>query len=93
VTDQPAAAKTTKAPATGPLTAQEQAYLGRLLQRQATAAGTTGDPVQMKVEAPHASISYGGLTVGTEFTTVPANLVAAITEAAADAGVTITQES
>jgi hypothetical protein len=95
VTEQAAAAKpAAKAPATGPLTAQEQAYLGRLLARQASAAGTTGEPVQMKVEPPHESISYGGLTVGTEFTTVPAILVAAVTTAAEEAGVTITtQES
>jgi hypothetical protein len=47
----------------------------------------------MKVEEPHAALTYGGVTVGTEFTTVPAALAAPITEAAADAGVTITQES
>ena len=47
----------------------------------------------MKIGGGHSSFSYGGLTVGTEFTTVPASLAGAFTEAAADAGVQITQES
>ena len=93
MTEQPPAKTTAKAPATGPLSDQEQAYLGRLLARQAVAAGT-GVPVQMKVEGGHASISYGGITVGTEYTTVPASMVAAVMTAAAEAGVKITtQES
>jgi hypothetical protein len=91
VTDKPAAQA---APAADqPLSEQETAYLGKLLTRQAAAAVAAGEAVRMKVEGPHDSISYGGLTVGTEYTTVPVSMVAAITEAAADAGVTITQES
>lgn len=79
-------------PATGPLSDAEQAQLSALLARQAVTTGT-GDPIRMKVTGDHSSISYGGLTVGTEFVTVPANMVAAVTTAAAEAGVTLTQES
>ena len=50
-------------------------------------------PIRMKVEGPHASFSYGGVAVGTEFTDVPATHVAALVTAADEAGVTITQES
>ena len=94
MTEQPAApAKQQAAPAPDqPLSAQEEAYLGKLLARQAAAAAQEGS-VRMKVEGDHESISYGGLTVGAEFTPVPAQLVAPLIEAATDAGVTITQES
>lgn len=88
----PAPAPQAAQPATGPLSEAEQRQLSTLLARQA-AVGQTGEPVRMKVTGGHSSLSYGGLTVGTEFTTVPASMVAAITEAAADAGVEITQES
>jgi len=79
-------------PATGPLSEAEQRTLSGLMARQQAVAGT-GEPVRMKVTGAHASLSYGGVTIGTEFTTVPASMVAALTEAAADAGVEITQES
>jgi 2-oxoglutarate dehydrogenase E2 component (dihydrolipoamide succinyltransferase) len=107
VTDQPAAAAPAPAPpaaapappaapapapAAGGLSAAEEAQLGALLGKQAAAAADEG-AVRMKVEGGHASLSYGGVTVGTEFTTVPAALAAPFLEAAADAGVTITQES
>jgi len=91
MTEQPAKQQAAPAP-DQPLNAQEQAYLGKLLARQAAAAAGAG-AVQMKVEGDHESLSYGGVTVGTEFTTVPAALVAPLLEAAADAGVTITQET
>ena len=80
------------APATGPLSEAEQRTLSGLMARQQAVAGA-GEPVRMKVTGSHASLSYGGVTIGTEFTTVPASMVAALTEAAADAGVEITQES
>jgi hypothetical protein len=89
---QPAQAAAPVTLPTGPLSAAEQQQLSALLARQAVATGT-GDPVRMKVEGGHSALTYGGLTVGTEFTTVPAGLVAAFAEAAADAGVTLTQES
>ena len=49
--------------------------------------------LRMKVEGPHAAFSYGGVTVGTEYTDVPVTHAAAVTTAASEAGVTITQES
>lgn len=78
--------------ATGPLSAAEQSQLSALLARQSAVIGS-GDPIRMKVTGDHSALTYGGLTIGTEFVTVPANMVAAVTEAAADAGVTLTQES
>jgi hypothetical protein len=80
-------------PATGPLSDQEQAYLARLTARRDAALVDAGAAVRMKVEGDHESLTYGGVTVGSEFTTVPVSMVAALVEAAADAGVTITQES
>lgn len=73
------------------LSPAEEARLGDLLaKRDASAAAA---PVRMKVEGPHASLHYGGLTIGTEYTDVPPHLVGPMTTAAAEAGVTITQES
>lgn len=89
---QAAPAAASAKPATGPLSAAEQSQLSALIARQAVDAGT-GDPVRMKVTGGHSMLSYGGLTVGTEFVTVPANMVAAVTTAAAEAGVTLDQES
>ena len=92
MTEQPAAAQQAGPAPDQPLNAQEQAYLGKLLSRQAAAAAQEGS-VLMKVEGEHESLTYGGVTVGTDPTPVPAPLVAPLLEAAADAGVTITQES
>ena len=89
---QAAPAAVPSKPAAGPLSAAEQSQLSSLLARQAAVTGT-GDPIRMKVTGGHSALTYGGLTIGTEFVTVPANMVAAVTEAAADAGVTLTQES
>jgi len=91
---QPAkAAAAPSKPATGPLSAAEQDQLTTLQARQAAAAVAAGEAVVMKVGGGHESITYGGVTVTTEPTTVPAGMAAALVEAAADAGVTITQES
>lgn len=77
----------------GPLTPAEEIELGELIIRR-DEAEAGADAQQMKVEPPHASISYGGVTVGTEYTTVPGHMVAGIATAADEAGVTITiQES
>ena len=88
----PAADAPKNKPATGPLSAAEQAQLSTLLTRQAATTGT-GDPIRMKVTGDHSALMYGGLTIGTEFVTVPAHMVAAVTTAAAEAGVTLDQES
>lgn len=48
--------------------------------------------VRLKVEPPHAALHYAGHVIGTEYTEVPANIVAALMAGAADAGVTLTQD-
>jgi hypothetical protein len=74
------------------LTAAEEARLGELKAKVAAASGDS--PVsRLKVEPPHSSITFGGVTVGTEFTDVPSAAAADLVSEAAAAGVTITQES
>jgi len=51
-----------------------------------------GAAVMLKVEPPHGSLSHGGVTVTTEFTSVPAGMAAAVLTAADEAGVKITQQ-
>lgn len=45
--------------------------------------------VRVRVAPPHDSFSVGGVTVGPDFTPVPAGALAGLLGAAADAGVTI----
>lgn len=66
----------------------------RLAEIQDKLRSADAPPVlRMKVEGPHTAFSYGGVTVGTEYTDVPVTHAAAVTAAADEAGVTITQES
>jgi len=51
-----------------------------------------GQPVRLKVEPPHSELHFAGHVIGTEYTEVPGHLAAAFTTAAADAGVTLTQD-
>lgn len=76
--------------ATGPLSAAEEAALGRLMARRDQAAADASP--RLKVEAPHAAFTYGGFTVGSDFTSVPATARPALLTAALEAGVTLTQE-
>jgi hypothetical protein len=46
----------------------------------------------LKVEAPHSSFSYGGVTIWAVPTPVHPSLIPAIMQSADEAGVTITQE-
>lgn len=64
----------------------------KLATLQRPTVSVTGQAVRLKVEAPHSELHYAGHKVGTEFTEVPANLAASFMEAAADAGVTLTQD-
>jgi hypothetical protein len=85
------AAPAPDAPAGG-LTAAEEAALGALLAKRDAAAGAA-ETVRMKVNAPEGTtITHGGVTVGTDFTDVPASMSAALTTAAGDAGMEIEQE-
>lgn len=60
--------------------------------RRPSAAGVSGPPARLKVEPPHSEVHHAGIVIGTEFTEVPANRVAALMEAAEGAGVTLTQD-
>jgi hypothetical protein len=59
-------------------------------QRDLAAAG--GETVMLRVGGPHESMSYGGLTVGSEPTPVPVRHLPALETAAADAGVELIRE-
>lgn len=81
-----------QASTTGGLSADEERQLGRLLARREAASGA-GEIVRMRVEGPHESLTHAGITVGREWTEVPAGLSSALTTAAEDAGVLIVQEA
>lgn len=83
-------AKPAAAPAAqGTLSAAEEVQLGELLAKRDTAGS---DPtVRLRVEGAHSQITVGHVTVGTDWTDVPAHMAAALLEGAADAGVKITQ--
>jgi hypothetical protein len=75
------------------LTPDEERQLGELLAKQAATAGGSG-AVRMKIlNAPEGTtITHGGVTVGTDFSDVPASMAAAMVTAADDAGMEIEQE-
>jgi hypothetical protein len=77
---------------TGPdgLSAKEESQLGALLDKRqrARAGGTT----RLKIDSDHAEVTYGGVTVGRDWTEVPSAVVAGLVEGAADAGVQIIQD-
>jgi hypothetical protein len=81
-----------------PKTAPDDPYArARELRSEAdaleAAAPPTDEYVKLKVEPPHVEFSYGGVTVGAEWTAVHASLVPGVLSAAArDAAVTVTQE-
>ena len=78
------------APADDGLTPDEEAQLGRLLdKRDKSAAAST---VRLRVEGPHESVQVGHVVVGREWTEVPVSMVSALTEGAAEAGVQVTQD-
>jgi hypothetical protein len=76
----------------GGLTADEDARLAELQAKRDAALVAEGAAVMLKVESPHESLTHGGVTVTTEYTSVPAGMAAAIMTAAGEAGVKITQQ-
>lgn len=74
------------------LSADEEAELARLTEKRDRAAAGQ-DRVRMKVELPHCEMTHGGVTIGSEFTDVPAFMAAALESAAQSAGVTLTREN
>lgn len=91
-------ADTPRDSATDPKAAPEDPYgKARELRAQAdaleAAAPPTDEYVRLKVEPPHVQFSYGGVTVGADWTAVHSSLVPGVLSAAArDAAVTVTQE-
>lgn len=73
------------------LSPAEERHLGELQAKRA-AAVAAGVPVRLKVEEPHSQVTFGGVTVGREFTEVPAAVAADLVSGAAEAGVTVTQD-
>jgi hypothetical protein len=74
------------------LTPEEERQLGDLLDKREKARNAA-DTVRLKVEGPHTEMIFGGTSIGTDWTDVPASQVSHIMNAAAGAGVTISRES
>ena len=88
---EPDAAKTSGPPAAEQDPSGLAAKLeGELAQLRADAIA--GEKAILRVLAPHSSMTWNGITVTDEPTQVPAHAVAGLTEAAASAGVNLTQE-
>jgi hypothetical protein len=89
-------ADTPRDTATDPKAAPDPYGEARLLRAQAAALEATAPPgdewVKLKVEPPHASFGYGGVTVGDEWTPVHVSLAPGVLRAASAAGVTVTQQ-
>jgi hypothetical protein len=80
-----------------PAAQPQEDQTGRIAELEAEltrlrAAAVTGAKVLLRVLPPHVSFTHGSRTVGTEPTPVPARAAADMTEAAAEAGVTLQQE-
>lgn len=73
------------------LSPDEESELARLQAKAAKQSAGAG-AMLMKVEPPHSEVTFGGVTVGTDFTLVPAHMAANVASAAAEAGVKITQK-
>lgn len=81
-----------KAEAPDPRDARIAELESQLAEARRPSRTFSGAPVRMKVEPPHSELHYAGRVVGTEYTEVPASQAAAFLEAAAAAGVTLTQD-
>ena len=82
-------------PAVSPsgLTPDEEAQLGRLLAKRSASEEGGTERLRISPESGHSSMEFGGVTVRSDWTDVPARLVPHLFNAAADAGVTIERES
>jgi class 3 adenylate cyclase len=93
-------------PAYGSVSAEDAAVMAEnpasqaaRLRAQADALDPPGLPphlrsgtVTLSVQPPHESFTYGGVTVGTDPTEVPASAVPGLMQSASEAGVTLTEE-
>jgi|SRR6185312_2984580 len=75
------------------LTPDEEKTLLELQAKAARAAAGEAGIVRMKVEPPHSEVTHANFTIGSDWTQVPAWLAPIMSNAAAAAGVKITQES
>lgn len=91
-TDQRPVAQPDPPPADESLDQQIAGAEAKLAALRAERDGGGQPSARLKVEPPHFSVTYGGITVGSDFTDVPAHMVPALMAAAADAHATITQE-
>lgn len=94
---QPAPASVPSPPAPAEPRAASNEDSGRAVELEAELADLRAraagpDTVRLKVEEPHVQFIHGGVKVDDDFTEVPAHSVAALMEAAANSGVTLTQE-
>lgn len=92
----PASSSPSSAPpaaGTSGLTADEENKLIELIAKRDAADRGDQPAVNLKVEPPHESMTFGGYTVTDEFRPFSEQAYSAIMTAASDAGVTITRES
>lgn len=91
MTEQPAAPAVKQPPAPSPQdTARERVEKLRAELAMAEAAlPAPAGTVRVRVAPPHDSFTLGGVTVGPDFTPVPAGALTRMMSAAADAGVTL----
>ena len=68
------------------------AALRREAARLEQEAGAGTPTINVKIEPPHSELHFGGTFVGNDFVPVPRSRLAAIQQAADNAGVTLTTE-
>lgn len=74
------------------LSAEEETRLAELIDKR-DRARAGADAVRLKVEPPHSELHHAGVVLTREYTSVPARLAALLQNAAASAGVELTEES
>ena len=92
---EPVAPEPVAAPAPAPASAEHSGRVAELVDEleKIRADSTRGIKAVLRVLPPHSSFTYGGVTVTDQPTTVAAAHVPGLMEAAANSGVTLTQEA
>lgn len=94
MTDKPA--ETVQVPVKAGKPLEDPYGLALKLRAQATVleaqAGMPDGYVRVKVEPPHGHVTYEGYTIGRDWTPVHAGKMTRLRQAAAEAGVTLTEE-
>lgn len=89
MTEQPTAGKQPPAPPAGDDPRERAAKLRAELAMAEAALPPPPGTVRVRVMPPHDSFTVAGLTVGADFTPVPAGALTGLMSAAGDAGVTL----